>query len=411
MKILLITLGSRGDINPIICLGLALKNKGHEVTIISSEVYGAIVTASGLSFITCSTASEYHNVINNPDFYDAQKSFKVIAQYMLLDPMRRIYEIIANYDPANTVLVATQFMLGARIAHEKLGFPLVTVCLQPMSFWSEIEPPVYPGGSLQKLPAFLKKIMLRITDRFLMDKTLSPQVNQFRQELGLMPVNKIYSRWMFSPQKIIGFFPVWFTAPAPDWPKQTELTGFLHYDENANQVIPKEVIQFLSAGNPPLIMTYGTSTTQCEAFFRIFVEAARRLEQRVLILTQHGNQLPELNPDMEMHIPYISLQKILPHSAAIIHHGGIGTLSQALTAATPQLIVPLVNDQFDNAYRLEKLGAGLSLIAKKYSVDDAMNKIQELLRSTAIKSNCLFYSKKINSSRYEQQVCRIIENC
>jgi rhamnosyltransferase subunit B len=409
MNILLITLGSRGDINPFICLGNALKKRGHEATIISSEIHQHIVTSADLNFIPCNTASEYFDVINNADFYDARKSFGIIAKYMSLGPMRTIYDIISKYDQSDTILVTTQFMLGARIASQKLGIPLITVCLQPMSFWSVVQPPIYPGAPLQKLPKIFRKLILSLTDKWLMDKTLAPKVNQFRNELGLPNVNKIFSKWMFSPQKIIGLFPEWFASPASDWPKQTELTGFLHYDENADHPLPENVVNFISGREPPLILTYGTATTQCQYFFRIFIEAARILKQRVLLLTQHANQLPPLDSNHEIHIPYISLQKVLTHASVIIHHGGIGTLFQSLSTATPQLIVPLSHDQFDNAARLEKIGAGLSLTSKKYSVNDAINKIQRLLKSDEIRGRCLFYSKKISFLSAEQRTCDIIE--
>lgn len=411
MHILLITLGTRGDINPFICLGKQLKALGYEVTIISSEIYHDLVRSVGMNFISCSAASEYDAVINDSHVYDARKSFKVVANYLSLTPLRKLYNIISQFDPSNTILVATSFMLGARIANEKLNIPLVSICLQPMAFWSIEETPVYAGTSIHKLSFFFRKLILNLIDRWMIDKLFSRELNQFRSELGLHHVRNIYSKWMFSSQKNIGLFPEWFAKPASDWPKNTELTGFLHCDdENSDHAIPEELIHFLRAGSPPIILTYGTGTTQCEKFYNIFIEAARKLNQRVLVLTQYPDQLPLLNSNREMHASYVPLQIILPHAAAIIHHGGIGTLSRALSASIPQLIVPLAHDQYDNAARLEKLGAGLSLPAKKYSVNTAIKKINELLNSEKIRSNCLLYSKKINYSQAIEQTCRVIES-
>ncbi len=78
MKILLVTLGSKGDLHPFLCIGLALKKRGHDVTLISSETFADIITTAGLNFISCSPASAYSDVINNPDYYDARKSFKIV---------------------------------------------------------------------------------------------------------------------------------------------------------------------------------------------------------------------------------------------------------------------------------------------------------------------------------------------
>ena len=410
MNILLITLGSRGDVNPFIDIGLMLKNRSHDVTVITSEVYASVITKLGLNFISCNTIAEYNEVINHPDLYHPRKGFAVFAKHAMLNPMRKEYDIISKFNPNNTVLVATQFMLGARLANEKLGFPIVSLALQPASFWSVAQPALNPGALyLPKLPYFLRKLMLIFLERNVMDRILCPELNQFRTELGLPPVNCVYSKWLFSPQEIIGLFPEWFARPAADWPTQTQLTGFIHEDQNADQPLSEKVSQFLQTHEPPLILTYGTATIKTEQFFKIFIEAARKLKLPVLILTQHPQQLPPLQAEREIQVDYIPFQKIFPHAAALIHHGGIGTLSQGLAAGLPQLIVPLAHDQFDNAFHLNKIGAGLSLIAQNYSINEAVSKIEELLKSNEIKSNCLRYSKKINFSQAGQLTCQLIE--
>ncbi|MCX6957129.1 MAG: glycosyltransferase [Verrucomicrobiae bacterium] len=410
MNFLLISLGSRGDINPFISLALALKKRGHNATIITSEVYEKLITDLGLSFISCGSAEEYYEVIRHPDLYDPKKVF-FLFEKIVLGSMPLLYRILAGFDPKDTTLVATSLMLGARMAHEKYEFPLITVCLQPQVFWSAEKPSVFPTGSsaLQRLPFFLRKIFCVLIDRYLVDRTLSPQVNQFRSTLGLPKIHHILSRWSYSPQKIIGCFPDWFAQPAADWPANLELTGFVHYDENPDELLAPEILNFLAAGEAPLVFTYGTFVTQGDHFFKTSIEAARKLGRRCLILTQHPEQLPSLNAKNEMLVSYVPLKKLLPHAAAIVHHGGIGTISQALVAALPQLIVPMSYDQPDNAFRLEKLGVSLTIPPKKYSLDRAARTLQKLLDSREIKSQCLHYSKKINFHQAEQQLCKAIE--
>lgn len=409
MKILLITLGSQGDINPFIRLGLNFKKLNCEVTVVTSEVYADTISSCGLRFLACGTASEYQNHINNPDLYNEKKNLKLIYQYIILRSMRKIYAIIAEFDPKDTLIIATPFMLGARLAQEKLGFSLITVCLQPVLFWSIIQPPKLPGLSLEKTPYFLKKLIFAMLDRWVIDKILSPQVNQFRKELGLKKIHSICSKWMFSPQKVIGLFPDWFASKAPDWPPQTELTNFLDYDVNANQPLAREIVHFLQSGKPPLVLTYGTCSTQCESFFSLCLEAARKLDQRVIILTPFPNQLPLLNSNNEMHADYVPFNQLFPHVSLVIHHGGIGTLSKALSMAIPQLIVPFTGDQFDNADRIEQLGAGLALVTKNYSVENVIDKMQELLNSARIKNNCLCYAEKISAIDTNQLISQLIE--
>jgi UDP:flavonoid glycosyltransferase YjiC (YdhE family) len=70
------------------------------------------------------------------------------------------------------------------------------------------------------------------------------------------------------------------------------------------------------------------------------------------------------------HVPFAPLREILPRCAAIVHHGGIGTTAAALAAGTPQLILPFAYDQFDNAARVERLGVGTSLPARRRGATD-----------------------------------------
>ena len=411
MNMLLTVLGSRGDLNPFLIIGVNLKNRGHQVTIITSENYSHLVTSAGLNFISCYSAAEYNEVQNNPDLYDPRKGFAVLAKNMMLGTMRKLYQLISQFNPADTLLISSQFMLGARLANEKLGIPLVTLTLQPAAFWSIAEPAVNPEALfLPKLPFFIRKLIMNKVEKEYMDSVLSPELNCFREELHLPPIKKIYSSWSLSPQKIIGLFPEWYAKFAGDWPPQTQLTGFVSYDENASQLLPKEVINFLENGEAPLILTYGTANQQGQYFYKTFIEAGRRLNQRLLILTQYPNQLPNLQADRECYAAYLSLSTALSKSKGIIHHGGIGTLSQALATATPQLIVPFAHDQFDNAIRLEKIGAGISLISKKgYSIEKAVSALENLIESTELKPQCLMHSKKINFSEAENLTCQLIE--
>ena len=139
------------DINPFISLALGLKKRGHNATIITSEVYEKLITDLGLPFISCGRAEEYYQAINHPDCYNHKKNFKFLASLFKVESIKLLYRIIANFDPKNTVLVVPPLGIGARIAHEQLKFPLVSICLQPTGFWSSDKPSVFPTGAVSKV--------------------------------------------------------------------------------------------------------------------------------------------------------------------------------------------------------------------------------------------------------------------
>ncbi|MGH9337428.1 MAG: glycosyltransferase, partial [Vicinamibacteria bacterium] len=109
-----------------------------------------------------------------------------------------------------------------------------------------------------------------------------------------------------------------------------------------------------------MIFTTGTAATSETSFFEESAEACRLTGIEGILLTRYREQLPREFPGSVRHFSFLPFSLALPRVAAIVHHGGIGTSSQALQAGTPQLLRPLAYDQFDNAHRLEELGVARS---------------------------------------------------
>lgn len=325
--------------------------------------------------------------------------------------MRVTYEILGQFNPKNTIIIATPFMLGARIANEMHHFPLIQICLQPIGLWSLKQVPRYSASfDFQILPYFLRKMLLKFCCRFMTDKILSGPVNEFRRELGLAKAKDIFSKWLYSPTKIIGLFPRWFCPHSPDWPKNTVLTGFVHYKQkNLNENTLAEIIDFAKQSEPPMVITYGTSNALAAPFFKISIEALRYLKQRVLILTPNKDLVPTLIPNQEIVIEYFPLEQILPYCKGIIHHGGVGTLCLSLFHKIPQLIVPITADQPDNALRVKKLKIGVVIKPKSYNIKNAKKAIQNMLQSEPIKQSIRSLSEKINFSATENEIIQIIK--
>jgi rhamnosyltransferase subunit B len=137
------------------------------------------------------------------------------------------------------------------------------------------------------------------------------------------------------------------------------------FDPNADAQMAPELDAFLHAGPAPLVFTHGTGNTQAAAYFRDALAAARRLGRRAIFLTPHRDQVPADLPPTMLWQDYVPLRTLLPHAAALVHHGGIGTTAEALRAGTAQLVVPLAHDQFDNGARVAALGVGASLPAAR----------------------------------------------
>jgi UDP:flavonoid glycosyltransferase YjiC (YdhE family) len=151
-------------------------------------------------------------------------------------------------------------------------------------------------------------------------------------------------------------WPDWFAAPQPDWPEKAVCCGFPLYDERETAGLSDELASWLDAGGRPIAFTPGSLMLFGGRFFRAAVEACERLGRRGLLLTRHDEHIPADLPEGVRHERFAPFSGLLPRCCALVHHGGVGTLSQALAAGLPQVLMPMSHDQPDNAGRLRRLG-------------------------------------------------------
>jgi UDP:flavonoid glycosyltransferase YjiC (YdhE family) len=271
--------------------------------------------------------------------------------------IRRQYDLLSKLVTRETVLVANPGVLAAALVHEKLGVPWTNLLLQPWMIPSSIAPPIIPGFTfLSRAPRPVWKLFARGLDVF-GDVLMGRELNGLRAELGLKPMRRILSNWL-SRQLVIGMFPDWFGPPQADWPAQIRLVGFPMFDGVADPALPAEILKFCESGPPPVAFTFGTGMAHSARLFREAMEACAILGRRGILLTKYRSQLPEVLPSTVLHCNFAPFQRLFPHCAAVVHHGGIGTVAKAMAAGIPQLIHPQCFDQIDNGVRIKRLGAG-----------------------------------------------------
>lgn len=406
MHVLMFAMGSAGDIHPFAGIGQALRKRGHRVTFVANSYFEPVALESGLEFIGSGSSEEYLETLRNPDLWQSGKGFKVMFEKML-DAMTMAYELIASLFDRRTIVAAPSAAFGARLANEKLGVPLVSVNVEVNIFRSEYE---FAGWNLPKpLLRPIRRTIMSLTDRWLFDPALLPRLNAYRAKLGLRPITRVMKDWLHSPQRVIGLWPDWFAARQPDWPAQVRLTGFPLFDRSSGATIPPDLDTFLAAGDLPLVFTLGTAMRFAKQFFAVSAEACRLLNRRGILLTQFGEQVPERLPDGVRHFAYVPFSTLLPRAAALVHHGGIGTVSQALRAGTPQLLTPLNFDQPGNAARVKKLGAGDFIRPRDYTSELAARKLDRLLGSSAVADACQAVAAKFEGADPLGETCDLIE--
>lgn len=378
---------------------------------ITSAYFGPQVRQAGLDFAALGTAEEYRTIIRDGQLWHHRQAFRAFAKRVAPLTLGPIYERVAeHYVPGKTVVVASWNAFGARIAQERLGVPLATVHTVPSGLRSVYRTPVFSEFPAMKwLPWRGRKVAYALIDLTVLDRMLRPAINPFRVRLGLPPIRRFVSRWWDSSERIIGLFPEWFSPPQRDWPRQVRLTGFPRYDGGELEPLSGEVRAFLDAGDPPIVFTPGSPIQDVRWFFRASIDACRLLGRRGLLLTRFPEQIPRSLPPGVRHFEYLPFSRLLPQCAALVHHGGMGSAAQAMAAGIPQLVMPICNDQPDNAARLMRLGIGTTLSPKRYRGPQVADRLRRLLESNETAANCRAVAHRIKMSDPLEETCQLIE--
>ena len=393
LHIIIIAVGSSGDVHPLLGLGCTFAKYGHRVSFCTSPAFSNVVERCGLRFLPFGTEEEYYAAVNNPALWNPRTSLKTLWKAVSVR-IRPLYDLLDAEVGGDTIMVAHPWAFGARLLHEKHGVPLVSVQISPSTFLSAKRPPIHKQFTIPlSLPYPVRAALLWAFDRGVLDRICAPDINRLRAELGLPSVTHIMGRWMHSPQGVLGLFPEWFASPQTDWPPNVTLTGFPLFDEANFRSVDSELEDFLANGVAPIVFTPGSTMVDGLSYYSAAAEALNELGCRGIFLASQGAKLPALIPNI-LARTYVPLSRLLPKAGALVHHGGIGTASQAFAAGIPQLITPFAHDQFDNAARVERLGCGLqmTLHARRPSV---LEPLKRLMEDEIVQRNCASFRSRV----------------
>ena len=410
MHFLLTVLGTHGDVLPFLALGQCLTQRGHAVTLHAPEPFRRFAERAGLGFDAICSQEEYDRALTAADLWHPRRGIAPLFEMAVALADRTARWIEARTADTPCVVVTSPNALGARLAQDKQGVPVITVHVTPYLIESRSAAPWLPGVPVQALlPSRLRHWLGRGADRILIDPAALPRLNALRADADLPPVGRLRF-WWNSPLRLILMFPAWYVPPQLDWPEQTVQVGFPIADQlgDAGDLAP-ELRAFLEAGSPPLVFTYGSGMRRSARFFAVAVEICRRMGRRGVLLAREEGQVPaSLPPDM-IHLRYAPLSLLLPRSAALIHHGGIGTVAQALAAGVAQMVVPIAFNHFDDGRRLARLKLGVMLRRRAFTPGRAQREIERMLASRAMSGACAAARARMAADRGTEAACDEIE--
>ena len=322
------------------------------------------------------------------------------------DSYADLLEAVAGAD----LLVTHPAAPAGPLVGRKTGMPWISTVLAPFSFYSAYDAPVPPFWQWTRHFSLLGAGVMGFLLRVMKSSYKAKAVTEFRDQLGLEDTGNPMFEGQHSPTRVLALFSEVFAKPQPDWPPQTEITGFCFYDGHRETAVPDELIRFLDNGPPPLVFTLGSSAVWvARDFFRESIEAAQRVGRRAVLLIGDERNLPRLLPEGVIALDYVPYQSLLPRACVVVHHGGVGTTSQGLLAGVPTLIVPFAFDQSDNAEHARKLGTSRTLYRKDYFAPRVATELNELLRRPLYAQRAMEVSRELKQENGPARAAEAIE--
>lgn len=351
MRVLLSTIGSRGDVQPLVALAWQLKKLGQEVRLCAPpdfrdwiESLGMAVTPIGPELRPTGKA--------NPS---AARPTPEQRRQMMEGTVDTQFETIAAAARGCDAIVgATALQIAAPSIAESMGIPYFFAAYCPAVLPSQHHaPPVLAMLGDTPAPAKPDYRELWAQDARRWNEQWSALLNPCREKLGLAPVEHVRS-YILTDRPWLAADPI--LAPWPDPADQAvfQTGAWILPDERP---LSPELEAFLQGGEPPVYFGFG-SLRAPENLSRVMIQSARAVGRRAILSRGWANlSLIDNEPDC-LSIGEVNQQALFKRVAAVVHHGGAGTTTAAARAGVPQVVIPQHYDQHYWAQRVDQLGIG-----------------------------------------------------
>ena len=373
MYIGIITIGTRGDVQPYVALALGLLHKGYRVRLLAQENFKDFVEGYGVEYFPLPGNMEEQ--MDAPEVQAAIRAGNIISLLRTLgkglEKLRPLLrrDILAGTEDVDAIITN---MLGVPLVSaigEKTGRPWAIVQLSsPLTPTREF--PFAPMEGLN-FPAYNRFSFWLLWA--LAWRSNRKGVNEFRQELGLPPLRQAgYDRLVQGTLNLYALSPAFLARPS-DWGPNVDITGFLVLPERARQQhtvdrIPEGLESWLALGAKPIYIGFGSMPIPQPELLAIIMEEWLDQGYRIVFCQGWSARLPlKEHPNLFV-LPAINHDWMLPRCRAAVIHGGIGTLAAVLRAGIPVIVVSIFGDQPWWGRYVERQGLGAFLPFRRVNV-------------------------------------------
>jgi len=352
LRVVLATIGSRGDVQPMLALAQTLQQRGHMPVVAAPPNFQTWIEGLGFAFA--------------PLGQDMQAFMREHPELMTGNPIRlargflkyfeeqlasQAADLRAACQGADAMVYAgLAFFSGASVA-QALQLPAIclqfTNCLLP----SRLHPPAMLP--VHGLPQWLNRLAWALESR-MGDSAVRGPLNGMRATLGLAPVAKIWRHLVDEAQVVIAADAT-LLPPDPDWQGRYGYANFVFFDDP--MPLDPELDAWLHDGEPPVFLGFGSmSGAATDRMEVLMTQALAATGKRCLVGAGWSGLGTGALPAGWRVVRDAPHALLFPRTAVVVHHGGSGTTAQALRAGVPQVVLPLLLDQFHHAHRLYVCG-------------------------------------------------------
>lgn len=413
MKVVIFTFGTRGDVQPYVALGSALRGRGHDVVVSTGQGFDSLIGGAGLRARTLSI--DFKRLLNTPDVQQALTSFrgKIAAYKAMKQETGRQYDemwqVVRDEQP--DLLVMSPKAFPAVLMARAMSIPCVATTLQP-GFVPRSDFPQFLLG--QSLGAWGNRMSYRAFNCLVLLGQNQALKTWARQNLPGGVDHKLDGFAGYHPDDrtlpILQAFSAVLVPPPSEWSDQTAPTTGYWFMEPSPGTLDSALEGFLSAGEPPIYVGFGSMPAHdTERVSRVVKDAIQRLGMRAVLATGWGGLALQTSKNVHV-LSSVPHDLLFPRCAALVHHGGSGTTHEGLRWGRPTVICPAGVDQPFWARRLRAVGlSGEATPLKKLTADRLVRNIQAVMERSNVE-RCQVVGAKMRNEQGAARAAQILES-
>jgi len=393
IRVLLLTHWAGGDVFPFIKLAKKLVKTGFEVVLFTHCIYEKYLIGTNVTFVAIDNLSEYENMnkdlalLNDP-VHEKKSTIDFVNTHHDCEHLLKEYNLMAKYikKDKTVILARHRSSIAGQLLAEKENIAYSSVVLAPNYF-----------------------AHMNLHNQ-LFGNEMCIEINKARTKLGLEKIND-WKKWLYKAS-YIGVWPDWFAKKDIDWPSNVELIGYIDEEKSEKEELQDELVEFLNKHKKVILITGGTSTLLDGNFYKVTCKATNILNYPTIAVIKHKEHMPSVRYDNIFYTDSVCMDKLLDYVSVIIHHGGMGTLSEATFRGIPQIILAHMVDRPDNAYRIKSKNVALVYPPKDWESDILASGIKEAL-TDVFKARCSNFAKYLNQEDafdYKNFISNMLDN-